>query len=95
MRGSEPPAATVSVANAVSGSPDPEVPDVVGFEVGRARRILARAGVAVAAVVVTGDHSGFDQPGRWRVVRQRVSAGGVELVVARQLGKLPADFLLL
>ncbi len=75
-------------------------PDVVGFDVEEARRRLASASVAVAAVVPTGDSpptqpQPHPQPQRWRVVRQLMTAGGAELVVTRQVGRTPADFLLL
>jgi len=58
------------------------VPDVLGYPLARAQARLAEAGCPVVRVVRTQPPGATEAPPDVRVVRQRVVAEGVELVVA-------------
>jgi hypothetical protein len=56
-------------------------PSVIALPIGEAREVLDEAGVGVAATIQTGPPGG-PPPGPPRVVRERGTEEGVELVVA-------------
>ena len=57
-------------------------PDVLGLPVEEAQRLLADAGVPEVTVTETAPPGGRKPAGPWRVVRQRETEHGVELLVA-------------
>jgi len=61
-------------------------PDITGFEIGEAQRILEGAGYQMEVPVLTQAPRGGDSAGEARVVRQRVlQSGRLQLVVAYRM----------
>lgn len=58
------------------------VPDVLGYPLAKAHARLAEAGCLVAQVLLTQPPGATAPPADPRVVRQRLTAEGVELVIA-------------